>query len=114
MDVLEIRYGNGHMTINVPVFFPCIQEHAEKIFRLVKKYCPEEDREALGRYLYLVREFLRAQKETGDGFPGVPPDWDYGLNYITKDPSKQRSLYNRADRNYRLFCRMEVDDAWMN
>lgn len=113
MDVLEIRYENGHMTIYVPVFFPCTQENAKKIFKLIKQYCSEEDRVALGRYLYLVREFLRAQMETGDGFSGVPPDWDYGLNYISMDPSERRSLFRKAEANYKWFCRMEVDNEWM-
>ena len=39
MDVLEIRYENGHMTINVPMYFPCLQKHARKLFPLIKQYC---------------------------------------------------------------------------
>ena len=114
MDVLEIRYENGYMRINVPVYFPCLQKNAKKLFPMIKQYCTGEDRATLGRYLYLVREFLRFQLETGDGFSGVPPDWDYGLNYMTTDETKKRSLYRKADANYRLFCSMEVDDTWMN
>ena len=114
MDVLEIRYENGHMTINVPVFFPCLQKNARKLFPMVKIYCSGEDREALGHYLYLLRAFLYDQMETGDGFSGVPPDWDYGLNHVVSGKEERRSLYNRADKNYRLFCSMEVDDTWMN
>lgn len=46
MDVLEIRYENGHMTINVPVYFPCLQKHARKLFPLIKRYCTGDDRAA--------------------------------------------------------------------
>ena len=113
MDVLEIRYEHGHMTINVPVFFPCLQKHARKLFPMVKQYCSGEDRAALGHYLYELRAFLAAQLETGDGFSGVPPDWMYGQNYVTSKVTERRTLFKRADANYRLFCRMEVDDEWM-
>lgn len=66
MDVLEIRYENGHMTINVPVYFPCLQKNARKLFPLIKRYCTGDDRAALGRYLYLLRAFcrLRWRRET--------------------------------------------------
>ena len=47
MDVLEIRYETGHMTINVPMYFPCLQKHARKLFPLIKQYCTGEDRAAL-------------------------------------------------------------------
>lgn len=42
MDVLEIRYETGHMTINVPVYFPCLQKHARKLFPLIKRYTAPE------------------------------------------------------------------------
>lgn len=63
MDVLEIRYENVHMTINVPAYFPCIQKYARKLFPMIKRYCTGDDRAALGRYLYLLRAFLLAQIE---------------------------------------------------
>ena len=114
MDVLEIRYENGHMTINVPVYFPCLQKNARKLFPLIKRYCTGDDRAALGRYLYLLRAFLQAQMETGDGFSGVPPDWEYGSRFVTYSVTERRSLYKRADSNYRHYCKLEVDDEWMN
>ena len=113
MDVLEIRYENGRMTINVPVFFPCLQKHARKLFPMIRMYCSGEDRAALGRYLYLLREFAAAQLERGDGFSGVPPDWDYGLNYVVTKKTERQSLFRKADANYRLYCKMEVDNEWM-
>ena len=113
MDVLEIRYENGFMRINVPTFFPCLQKDARKLFPMIKQYCSAVDRAALGRYLFLLREFAAAQLERGDGFSGVPPDWDYGLNYMLTGKAERQSLYRRADANYRLYCRMEVNNEWM-
>lgn len=113
MDVLEIRYENGHMAINVPVYFPCLQKHARKLFPMIKRYCTGKDRAALGCYLYLLRAFLQAQMETGDGFSGVPPDWEYGSRFVTYSVTERKSLYKRADSNYRLYCKLEVDDEWM-
>ena len=69
MDVLEIRYENGHMTINVPVYFPCLQKHARKLFPLIKRYCTGDDRAALGRYLFFSRLFCRRRWKRETAFP---------------------------------------------
>ena len=114
MDVLEIRYENGRMMINVPVFFPCLQKHSRKLSPMIRQHCSGEDKAALGRYLYLLQEFAAAQMERRDGFSGVPPDWDYRLRYVATGKAERQSLYRKADANYRLYCRMEVDDEWMN
>lgn len=113
MDVLEIRYETGRMTINVPVYFPCLQKNARKLFPLIKRYCTGDDRAELGRYLFFLRAFLQKQMETGDGFSGVPPDWEHGRRFVTDSVAERRSLYRRADSNYRLYCKLEVDDEWM-
>ena len=56
---------------------------------------------------------MQVQMETGDGFSGVPPDWEYGSRFVTYSVTERKSLYKRADSNYRLYCKLEVDDEWM-
>ena len=85
MDQVEIRYTKGYMCINVHEFFPCEQARARKVFKLIKDHCPTEVRSELGRHLYILSR----------GF------------------SSEGTAHKRAVGNYRLYCKMEVDDEWL-
>ena len=114
MEDLLIRYTNGWMKIHLGEFFPCNQDRAKKLFRLVKGNCSGDEREELGTHLYRLREYYRARVETyGQDRGNVPADWSPGGS--DEDTQRERKTkYRKARLNYLLFCEMEVDDAWMN
>ena len=99
------------MTINVPFYFPCLQKNARKLYQLIKTYCSAEDRAMLCHHLYQLRNFLCSAAE---GSSGVPPDFDYANLYDGMDARRLKALSKRADSNYKLYCKMEVDTEWTN
>ena len=47
MKVLQIDYENGSMVLFIERFFPCKLQDARKIFPLINRCCPDEDKEML-------------------------------------------------------------------
>ena len=124
MDRIMIRYPNGWMAINVRAYFPCLQKHARMLFALIKNHSSDEDKAELGQYLFHLRGYLRMKVAEYQVSPDefvkrpvpyceVPTDFEPG-EQKWQSFYELRVLFRRADANYRLFCEMEVDDAWMN
>lgn len=124
MEKIMIRYLDGWMSINVRAYFPCLQKNAKKLFALIKNYSLDEDKAELGLYLYHLRGYYRKKVvECGCRpdelsrrpvpFCEVPSDFSPG-EQEAQNFYELRVLFRRADANYRLFCEMEVDDAWIN
>ena len=104
MKDLLINYPNGWMEIHLGEFFPCTQDRARKLFRLVKKYCSAETKEELGLHLYRLREYYRAQVETyGQDRGNVPADWSPGGSEEDTQGDR-KSKYRKMRSNYLLFC----------
>ena len=51
---LHIEYPSGYMDLYMNEFFPCTVEKARKVFRLMRAYSPDSDKEKL--LLYLNRQ----------------------------------------------------------
>lgn len=47
MECIFIRHDSGYLDINIEAFFPCTAQKAKKIFPLINRFCPFEDRAAL-------------------------------------------------------------------
>lgn len=61
---LHIGYPTGYMDIRLEKFFPCTMDKARKLFRLVRQYCPPEEKEKLMRYLLKLEKKYSSQIRT--------------------------------------------------
>lgn len=47
MERIFIQHNTGYLDINIEAFFPCTVQKAKKVFALINRFCPYEDRAAL-------------------------------------------------------------------
>lgn len=68
MDKLRIEWhrtfdepGDGFMELNCDTFFPCVQQKAQKLFPLIKRWCSDNVIAELEQYLVEKEQFCRAE-----------------------------------------------------
>lgn len=47
MERIRIDHDSGYLDLNIEAFFPCTIQKARKVFPLINRFCPYEDRAAL-------------------------------------------------------------------
>lgn len=47
MERIRIDHDSGYLDLNIEAFFPCTIQKARKVFPLINRFCPHEDRAAL-------------------------------------------------------------------
>lgn len=62
--ILHIRYSTGHMDIRMEVFFPATVDRAKKLFRLVRQYSSEKDKQRIWNCLSDKEKKYKSQIQT--------------------------------------------------
>lgn len=61
---LHIEYPAGYMDLYMNTFFPCTVDRARKVFKLMKAYSSEEDKQKLLRHLNMQLKLFENQKKS--------------------------------------------------
>lgn len=100
--VLHIEYPTGYMNIRMDVFFPCTVKRADKLFRIVRRYCTPSDK---GRLLEVLRS-LEKKYTDKERFYSIQvqtatEEIDRRCNLIQQNDAKRRLA--GIQRNIRQF-----------
>lgn len=100
--VLHIEYPTGYMNIRMDVFFPCTVKRADKLFRIVRRYCTPSDKDRLLEVLRsLEKKYTDKERFYGIQVQTTTEEIDRKCNAIQQNEAKRRLV--GIQRNIRQF-----------
>ena len=100
--VLHIEYPTGYMNIRMDVFFPCTVKRADKLFRIVRRYCTPDDKARLLESLRcLEKKYTDKERFYSIQVQTTTEEIDRKCNAIQRNEAKRRLA--GIQRNIRQF-----------
>lgn len=100
--VLHIEYPTGYMNIRMDVFFPCTVKRADKLFRIVRRYCTPADKARLLESLRsLEKKYADKERFYSMQVQTTTEEIDRKCNAIQQNEAKRRLV--GIQRNIRQF-----------
>lgn len=100
--VLHIEYPTGYMNIRMDVFFPCTVKRADKLFRIVRRYCTLSDKDRLLDALRtLEKKYTDKERFYSIQVQTTTEEIDRKCNAIQRNEAKRRLA--GIQRNIRQF-----------
>lgn len=100
--VLHIEYPTGYMNIRMDVFFPCTVKRADKLFRIVRRYCTLGDKDRLLDALRtLEKKYTDKERFYSIQVQTATEEIDRKCNAIQQNEAKRRLA--GIQRNIRQF-----------
>lgn len=100
--VLHIEYPTGYMNIRMDVFFPCTVKRADKLFRIVRRYCTPADKARLLEVLRsLEKKYTDKERFYSIQVQTTTEEIDRKCNAIQQNEAKRRLA--GIQRNIRQF-----------
>ena len=100
--VLHIEYPTGYMNIRMDVFFPCTVKRADKLFRIVRRYCTPRDKDRLLEVLRsLEKKYTERERFYSIQVQTTTEEIDRKCNAIQQNEAKRRLA--GIQRNSRQF-----------
>ena len=100
--VLHIEYPTGYMNIRMDVFFPCTVKRADKLFRIVRRYCTPCDKDRLLDALRtLEKKYTDKERFYSIQVQTTTEEIDRKCNAIQQNEAKRR--LTGIQRNIRQF-----------
>ena len=100
--VLHIEYPTGYMNIRMDVFFPCTVKRADKLFRIVRRYCTPSDKDRLLEVLRsLEKKYTDKERFYSIQVQTTTEEIDRKCNAIQQNEAKRRLA--GIQRNIRQF-----------
>lgn len=100
--VLHIEYPTGYMNIRMDVFFPCTVKRADKLFRIVRRYCTSADKARLLDALRcLEKKYTDKERFYSIQVQTATDEIDRKCNAIQQNEAKRRMA--GIQRNIRQF-----------
>lgn len=100
--VLHIEYPTGYMNIRMDVFFPCTVKRADKLFRIVRRYCtPADKARLLDALRYLEKKYADKERFYSIQVQTTTEEIDRKCNAIQQNEAKRRLA--GIQRNIRQF-----------
>lgn len=100
--VLHIEYPTGYMNIRMDVFFPCTVKRADKLFRIVRRYCTPADKTRLLESLRsLEKKYSDKERFYSIQVQTTTEEIDRKCNAIQRNEAKRRLA--GIQRNIRQF-----------
>lgn len=100
--VLHIEYPTGYMNIRMDVFFPCTVKRADKLFRIVRRYCTPSDKDRLLEVLRsLEKKYTDKERFYSIQVQTTTEEIDRKCNAIQRNEAKRRLA--GIQRNIRQF-----------
>ena len=99
---LHIEYPTGYMNIRMDVFFPCTVKRADKLFRIVRRYCTPSDKDRLLEVLRsLEKKYTDKERFYSIQVQTTTEEIDRKCNAIQQNEAKRRLA--GIQRNIRQF-----------
>lgn len=106
MEKLKITHSTGFLELNVDSFFPCTNDKAKKVFKLMQRWSEPEIIEELKVCLQEKADFWnKAMKTASENGCSYSPKFKGYKDYLKEFKSAQ-SIYNRCIRNIK--CLEEI------
>lgn len=101
-EIVKMAYRNGRMELYIHEFFPCTAAVAKRVFPLIRKYAPEEDKGKLEQFLRIKAQEhsgkVKAFSEKADSLTAKTEEW----HFYRRKAREEQMVYNQCMKNLRL------------
>jgi len=98
----RIDYHRGYMELNLDSFFPCPQDKAKKVFRLIHRYSSETDKKRLLDYLNRrAAAYMQQKKESRSRAESASKPYEYNYHMArAREAEREKKMLLRNIKNF--------------